>query len=292
MAKTKATTTTRAKTSTRTRTKTRAKAKAKAKAKTTTTRRKPAPPSTLTAQQSDQLSALPDDLARDIDHPITDTLQEALELAALVRKYGQKLHARSRLTPAVSGSLTARRALLASAELSYSLLSHPVLTRAELKKARTEAETLRSDGVAALRHFFEDDGSLQAQVSALPAGRSLAAQVGQLSTLAGLLDEHALGLTKADLPASAPERLRELARMLGQTGAEQRAEGLHSEEEVAALELRRRAFWYLRQAMDAVRSAGRYVFRKQPAIRRLFAPHPAHTRPHRAAAPAPEKAAA
>jgi hypothetical protein len=32
------------------------------------------------------------------------------------------------------------------------------------------------------------------------------------------------------------------------------------------MSLRNRAFWSLREAMDAVRSAGRYVYRKQPKL--------------------------
>ena len=32
------------------------------------------------------------------------------------------------------------------------------------------------------------------------------------------------------------------------------------------MSLRNRAFWFLREAMDAVRSAGRYVYRKEPTL--------------------------
>jgi hypothetical protein len=42
------------------------------------------------------------------------------------------------------------------------------------------------------------------------------------------------------------------------------------------MSLRNRAFWSLREAMDAVRSAGRYVYRKQPKL--LVAFHASSTR--------------
>ena len=57
------------------------------------------------------------------------------------------------------------------------------------------------------------------------------------------------------------------------------------------MSLRNRAFWALREAMDAVRSADRYVYRKQPKILVAFRASSSRARSRATAAKTPVKPA-
>ncbi len=93
-------------------------------------------------------------------------------------------------------------------------------------------------------------------------GTGLADLIDDLKKLAALLDENQKALARADLPKHPADRARGLAESLSRGSADRGVDPVGA----AAMSLRNRAFWWLREAMDAVRSAGRYVYRKQPKL--------------------------
>jgi hypothetical protein len=219
----------------------------------------------LTSAQRETLLALDASCEASIDHPVVDTLQEARELSAAERKLGKALYKKSKLTRAVGKSLPDRRALLEAAEAAWTDARTRGLT-SDLREARKEAEGLKRDALAALRHFLEDDEAVQKRVDAIVPGTGVAGLVDDLQRLAGLMDEQGAALAKAELPKDAPTQARALAEQLG-TGTAERAVDPERQEAQA---LRNRAFWWLREAMDEIRSAGRYVYRDDPKLLALF----------------------
>ncbi|HEY8076838.1 MAG TPA: hypothetical protein VIF62_22080, partial [Labilithrix sp.] len=111
---------------------------------------------------------------------------------------------------------------------------------------------------------------VQKRVDAIQEGRGIADLVDDLLKLADLVEENASRLRKADLPKDASNRARSLAESIGQSAAARPVERSGGQAGADLLALRNRAFWYLREAMDAVRDAGRYVFRNEPKKVALF----------------------
>jgi hypothetical protein len=219
----------------------------------------------LTTAQRELLLALDDTFASPIDHPVAETLQESRELEVVIRKLGNELYKKSKLSKKVATSLAARRALLETSEALWTD-SRALTLPSDLRALRVQAENLKRDAIAALRHFREDDEAVQRRVDAIILGAGTADLIDDLKKLAVLLEEHSDALTKADLPPHAPKRARAIAEALGGGAAER----VMDPDGSTAMELRNRAFWWLREAMDAIRSAGRYVYRGDPKRLILF----------------------
>jgi hypothetical protein len=219
----------------------------------------------LSASQRSSLRGLEASYADPIEFPVADILQECRELEAVMRKLGAALYAGSDLQKAIGASLAGRRTVLDAAEAEWA--EHRIVILPEqLRGLRKEAEELKKDSIAALRHFKRKDAAVQRKLDAIIEGSGLADLIDDLQKLAALLDAEKKALQKADLAKNAAKRARELAEMLGGDSAEHATDTDGSE----ALELRNRAYWWLRDAMDEVRSAGRYVYRKTPRRRALF----------------------
>jgi chaperonin cofactor prefoldin len=219
----------------------------------------------LTASDRAALLALDPSFAANIDRPVADIVQEARELEAVLDKVAKKLVKHSRLDKAIASSLAARRAALDAAEALWT--EHRVAALDKSQKAtREKAEALKQDMIQALRHFLEEDEQVQKRVDDIIPGTDLADLVDDLKKLAALVDEHAAALKKADLPAQAAKSARDFAEALS-VGAAERAASADGAE---AKELRNRAYWWLRGAMDEIRSAGRYVFRDDPKMLKVF----------------------
>ncbi|MFO0676509.1 MAG: hypothetical protein U0169_08245 [Polyangiaceae bacterium] len=124
-----------------------------------------------------------------------------------------------------------------------------------------EATTFERDAVAALRYFCDHDTSVQASLDALDVDATVVSLVESLRALATLLDTHGASLKHADLPERPGRHARELATALVE---------LASPDDPKAVELRNRAFWHLRHALESVRSAARYLLRAEPASLTFF----------------------
>lgn len=221
--------------------------------------------STLTAAQRQELLDLDPAYEAPIDHPVADTLQEAREIAVALSKLGKEIYKKSRLSKEVGASISARRDLLAAAESAWTEVRTLPLS-SDLRAQRKDAEALKRDAIAALRYFLAADEDVERRVDGIVLGAGVADLVSDLNQLAELLEKHHAKLTRADLPKRAPERARELAEALGSGSAERTVDP----EGNAAMALRNRAFWWLREAMDEIRAAGRYVYRDERKVLALF----------------------
>lgn len=234
---------------------------------------KKAAPEGLSAPQRGLLKKLDPSYAAAIEFPVADILQESRALEVVIRKVGDALYAGSDLDKSVASSLAARRTMLETTEAAWAKHRITALP-GELRALRTEAEELKKDALAALRYFKRGDAEIQRKLDAVVEGSGLADLLDDLHKLSPLLDIEKKALKKADLPKNAAARARELAEHLGGGSAERAA----NTEGGDALELRNRAYWWLREAMDEVRSAGRYVFRKNPRRRSLFQASSTHAK--------------
>ncbi|MDC0680960.1 hypothetical protein [Sorangium atrum] len=234
--------------------------------------------STLTAAQRQELLDLDPAYEAPIDHPVSDTLQEARELEVALSKLGKEIYKKSRLSKEVGTSISARRDLLAAAESAWTEVRTLPLS-SDLRAQRKDAEALKRDAIAALRYFLAADEEVERRVDGIVLGTGVADLVSDLSQLAELLEQHRDALARADLPKRAPERARELAAALS-SGAAERAVDPQGN---AAMALRNRAFWWLREAMDDIRAAGRYVYRDERKVLALFRTSSARARARRRA---------
>ncbi|WP_437872135.1 hypothetical protein [Sorangium sp. So ce363] len=234
--------------------------------------------STLTAAQRQELLDLDPAYEAPIDHPVSDTLQEARELEVALSKLGKEIYKKSRLSKEVGTSISARRDLLAAAESAWTEFRTLPLS-SDLRAQRKDAEALKRDAIAALRYFLATDEDVERRVDGIVLGAGVADLVSDLNQLAELLEQHRDALARADLPKRAPERARELAAALS-SGAAERAVDPHGN---AAMALRNRAFWWLREAMDEIRAAGRYVYRDERKVLALFRTSSARARARRRA---------
>ncbi|WP_437801934.1 hypothetical protein [Sorangium sp. So ce693] len=234
--------------------------------------------STLTAAQRQELLDLDPAYEAPIDHPVSDTLQEARELEVALGKLGKEIYKKSRLSKEVGTSISARRELLAAAESAWTEVRTLPLS-SDLRAQRKDAEALKRDAIAALRYFLAADEEVERRVDGIVLGTGVADLVSDLSQLAELLEQHRDALARADLPKRAPERARELAAALS-SGAAERAVDPQGN---AAMALRNRAFWWLREAMDDIRAAGRYVYRDERKVLALFRTSSARARARRRA---------
>ncbi|MEP7123371.1 MAG: hypothetical protein ABJE95_20765 [Byssovorax sp.] len=101
------------------------------------------------------LLALDPALDSPIDRNIAETLQESRELESVLGKMGKEIYARSNLDRAVGQSLDARGKLLETAESAWAAHREAALSRS-LRAVRADAEDLKRDFIAALRHFRRD----------------------------------------------------------------------------------------------------------------------------------------
>ena len=215
----------------------------------------------ITAAQRTALLALDPAFDAPIDRNIAETQQEARELESVLGKIGKDIYARSNLDKEVARSLEARRLLLEITESAWAERRDAALSKS-LRGVRADAEDLKRDLIAALRHFRENDSNVQSRVDDIIPGSGLPDLIDDLKKLAALVDESGTKLARADLPTHPADKARGYAESLSRGSADKAIDPEGS----ALMSLRNRAFWHLREAMDAVRSAGRYVYRKQPKI--------------------------
>jgi len=204
-----------------------------------------------------------------IDLPVAVILQDAKEIQGLLKKLGKRLLERSRLDEALLADLPERAARLNAAELRWTSVRKLQLPT-QRKKLRQQAEELRSDTIAALRHFTAEDATTQARLNRIVEGSGLADLIDDLKKLAPLVDKHQAQLRRATLPENTSGRLASLASALEEATEDESAERIGTDEARQALALRNRAYWHLRGATDEIRECARYAFRNEPELSKLF----------------------
>jgi len=242
----------------------------------------------LSDEQRAALAALDGSYEEAIDLPVATVLQDFREMHGLLARLGKRITSGSRLDAGLLGELPSRAAALDEAELQWASVRKLQLPSAR-KQLRTEAEALRADAIAALRHFVASDAALQAKVDRIVEGTGLADLIDDLKKLRPLVDAQQGALARSGLPARAGDKLQDLTAALEAATEQQSTERASSDEARAALGLRNRAYWRLREAMDEIRECARYAFRSEPSLEKLF--RSPHARKHKKAAAEPTQPA-
>ncbi|HEU4410458.1 MAG TPA: hypothetical protein VFS43_34705 [Polyangiaceae bacterium] len=220
----------------------------------------------LRAAAERRLLELPAEYALPPDYSVVTVLHEARALEAILLRYGKDLLSGTKLDRKTPAELGARRKTLEEAEQAR-LAAREAQAPREVSRLRKESEGLVRDVTAAVRYFLEHDERAQRRVEAIREGASDADRIDDLKRCADLLERHAEALKKADLPRGAPAICRGLASELEGAATERSAD---AGDAARAQALRNRAYWHLREMMDEIRAAGRYVFRHEPKRLALF----------------------
>jgi hypothetical protein len=220
---------------------------------------------TQSSSETKALRALPASMAVNPDFPVADVMQEARELEKTLKKVGAVLLSRSDLPKTTAHDLSARLALLDRAEDAWQD-ARKIAAPKDVRRLREEGETLRKDALAALRYFARDDSDTQIAVESVAHGTGDVDLVDDLRKLSALVRAHASILKKAELPKKADKTLADAAKALADAAAERATDADAAE----LIDLRNRAYWHLRDLMDTIRAAGRYVFRNDARKLTLF----------------------
>lgn len=212
------------------------------------------------------------DPTRNPDVPVQRILDEARDLVTVAMPRAAALVASSKLTAGFPQRLKAARSALEEAEAARAEARRRPSGRAELAAVRAAAQRLRGDTAAALRYFVADDEGLQRKLTAIAKLRRDYGLGHALLRLARLVEPHQAALTKArKLPRSPAAALQLAAANLSAAiKAESFTSGARRHAIEQTLVARNRAYWILREQMQAVRSAGTYVFGDDPAQQALF----------------------
>lgn len=231
--------------------------------------KKPVEPKSSTIPLQAELLALPDSYAAPTDVPVADIAYEGRELQGLMTRLGKQLLERSRLEASLLDQLPQRIAALDAAEGAWAEIRAMQLPSAK-KKLRTSAEALRGRVIEDLRHFVPADTELQVRLNKVVEGRGIADLIDDLKKLAPLFAANRAKLTRSTLPSNTDEELRAQATALEEATREQAVEAVETREAGAAQELRNRAYWYLREAIDEIRVCGVHACRDNPRLVKLF----------------------
>ena len=200
--------------------------------------------------------------------PMAVFLQEAHDLHALVSQQSvrgelEKIGVDTNLLDTLGTNLSAAR----QAQSQWAVTRDRSKTDAQRALEEGAAE-LRSELMAACRWSLRSDRVALATLRAIAEGDGIADLVQDLADLARLIETRQAAFA-ADTSFDAVARIRE-----AQATAEQLRVGVSQEklaaDQAKAKELRDRAFTYLYDQVLALREAGRYAFRRDPATQAKF----------------------
>lgn len=200
--------------------------------------------------------------------PISIALQEAHDLNTLVGN--PEIRERLLAVGLPKAELTALpKAIAATREAQSAWIVVRDRTKSDAQRQREEAgDTLRAEMIAAARWNLRNDRVAQATIDAIAEGEGVEDLVQDLVDLAALVERQA-DRFESDTTFDAAEQI-EAARSAAKTieMGLSRARLARTQEE--AKELRDRAYTYLAARVSAVREAGRYAFKKEPALSGKF----------------------
>jgi hypothetical protein len=244
--------------------------RSKSPTQTPAARKRSAPASTgpsLDAVRATIAALRRNDYPEKLNASVRDLIFAAQRLRDSAVKLREPLLAKSRLDPAVLDSFSVRIAVLDQCEEAWQTARGRGVPVA-LSRARTAAAELRRDAITTLRHFLEDDGSVQIKLDEIVEGEGDVDLVDDLKKLATLVDAHWTTIARSgDMPAEKGDALRKAAAVLNDA----RLGNESSPEASKAMELRDKAFFYLLEAEREIRACGKHAFRKEPKVATLFA---------------------
>lgn len=213
---------------------------------------------------ADELTALDAEYDELPNVPVGTILLEAKELEARFRKYAKDLTSGTRLSTGDGAELGRRRSLLSKAEEAW-ITAREIAVPSAVHKLRAKAEKRKRELLQGLRYWLEEDLNVASKLDAIREGSGDADLLQDLRSLAALVEEFAEALTRAKLGKDPVAEARALADEL-----EAVVTGRNIGTPLEALALRNRAYWLLRDQMNAIRAAGRYRFVDDPRIANLF----------------------
>ena len=235
--------------------------------------KKKAPPSGKTKAAGTVLSAA--DIARlmglSSDHdarptqPVRDAEQEAKELTVTFDKLGKKLVTHGGVDKHAGKDLATRHRLLSTAERLWNS-ERDFAAKPDIKTARKQGAESKKLAVAALRHFKRDDRDIQVRLDKIAEGSGDLDLADDLNKLADLLDENLPALKTPDIKSSTATGMRTLASRITDAITERNTDVEASD----AIKLRNRAYWHLNELVTTIQSAGRFVYRNDPAALKHF----------------------
>lgn len=174
------------------------------------------------------------------------------------------LLAQSRLDPAVLDSFGHCVTVLEECENDWDTKRRRGSPKS-LNDARASATKLRSEAVAALRHFHASDNDLQVRLDEIMDGDGDDDLVDDCKKLGALVDAHWSVLEgRTELPPERGDAFRKEAAII------QADDTALSPEAKAAMELRDKAYFHLLAAEREIRECGRFAFRKRPDLAEVF----------------------
>jgi len=209
------------------------------------------------------LEQLPAEIAQEPTMPVATYLAEAGALDAHLREHGEAAKALLAvgLDRGLIAELPERCTRLRDAQSNVAVLNESAKP-AEQAKLEEEGYSIREDLLAGGRYVFRKDTAKLAVVSRITDGDSLAELPQDLNDAAELAEQErprflAIGIDEVKIG-----RARELAGILGTRPAPK----LQSDKLAHAIELRNRAFGHLMEAVEEIRAAGQYVYRKDKSM--------------------------
>lgn len=152
---------------------------------------------------------------------------------------------------------------LSDAESTWQRLKLAAMSET-LAPVREEAESFRSDFLAAARFLFRKEPATLELIDQIAEGSGLDDLTSDLDEIARLGEERAdVFANQKDLPTELPAYSRSLVKKLSTVK--------ESPEAQAAIEQRNRIYSLLDETVAEVRAAGRYLYRKDPKALALLA---------------------
>jgi hypothetical protein len=196
---------------------------------------------------------------------VRDAEQEAKELTVTFDKLGKKLVTHGGVDKNAGKDLATRHRLLSTAERLWNS-ERDFAAKPDIKTARKQGAESKKLAVAALRHFKRDDRDIQVRLDKIAEGSGDLDLADDLNKLADLVDENLPALKTPEIKSSTAAGMRTLASRITDAITERNTDVDASD----AIKLRNRAYWHLNELVTTIQSAGRFVYRDDPAALKHF----------------------
>lgn len=212
--------------------------------------------------------AIPEDLIKEPNLPVEIAVDEALNLYEIASKDKEQLGATD-LDLILIDDLVIRAEGLRYSETLWTLVfTEKSDAEEEWKLLSKEAFDLRDELLHYCRYAYRKDSKLMDIVNRIAEGYGNADMVMDLSELAMLGKNNPTPLTGVNYDLTNLDRASQLSDRCGILLG--KVNGVRTKNEKPAKEMRDRAFTYLKEGVDAIREAGKFVFWKDPERVKLY----------------------
>ena len=117
-----------------------------------------------------------------------------------------------------------------------------------------------------MRHFLRGKREIQVRLNRIVEGSGDIDLADDLIKAADLVEANLKALKTPDITEATPDRMRKVSALIS-TYISARNTNITA---ARTMELRNRAYWHLYDLVTEIQSAGRFVYRKDPASLKLF----------------------